>query len=145
MLDAKTISATLMMGLLGCGATKTGPDPSNTSTVTATPDTTDSAETLKPDATATSVASTEVKAPPLPGGRSEPLPPKDKKPIASKQESVRKGAEACCGEGTCGECPALPANRTAPKPPKDGKVMPASQSKRKGAEACCGEGSCSPC
>ncbi len=144
MLDAKTISATLMVGLLGCGAGKTNTDAANTNaTSTATPETNRPSASAVP--TVTSVASSEVSAQPLPGGRLEPLPPKDKKPIASKQESVRKGAEACCGEGTCGECPALPANRTAPKPPKDGKVVPASQSKRKGTEACCGEGSCSAC
>jgi len=81
----------------------------------------------------------------LPAGRTEPLPPKDHKPVASKEQSKRTGAMACCGAGTCGECAPLPAKRSEPIPAKDGKPVAASKSVRKGKEACCGEGTCSPC
>ncbi len=146
MLDAKTISATLLMGLLGCssnGAKTQSPEADASAAATST------VEMTPPDATAEpTAASSEVSAAPvaaLPMGRGEPLPPIDKKPIASKDQSKRTGADSCCGQGTCGPCAPLPAKRSAPKPPKDGKVMPASQSKRAGKEACCGEGSCGPC
>lgn len=145
MLDSKTISATLLLGLLGCASSTPGADTQPTADAA-----TDLPATSDPATTA--VASAEVKAPAsqspatssLPMGRTEPLPPMDKKPVAAGQ-SKRTGAEACCGEGTCGDCKPLPGNRAAPKPPKDGKSMPASMSKRAGKEACCGEGTCGPC
>ena len=39
----------------------------------------------------------------LPAGRAKPMPPKSGKVVSGKA-STRKGAEACCGEGTCGPC-----------------------------------------
>jgi hypothetical protein len=148
MLDAKTISATLLMGLLGCSSSAAqtqNPEADASAAASSTVDMTPPEATAEPSAAA---GSSEVSAAPiaaLPMGRSEPLPPMDKKPIASKDQSKRSGADSCCGQGTCGPCAPLPAKRSAPKPPKDGKLMPASQSKRAGKEACCGEGSCGPC
>jgi hypothetical protein len=156
MLDTKTITQTLAaLALLGCsGGKQTEPVSGDTPPGDTVPaDTVPAVDTAAPTAEApatsapSAVSSAEVAPAPaaLPGGRTEPLPPKDGKKVADKKDSKRTGAMACCGEGTCGECKPLPAARTEPKAPKDGEVMPASQSKRKGKEACCGEGTCGPC
>lgn len=158
MLDAKTISATLLLGLMGCSSGTTEPQTSDgdapTTTATTTTDTTAATTETAPATTgstssapaASSVSSAEVTPKGLPMGRAEPLPPADKtKKPSSPDKSVRTGADSCCGQGSCGPCKPLPKGRAQPAPPKDGKAMPASQSKRTGKETCCGEGSCGPC
>jgi hypothetical protein len=129
MLDARTISTSLTLALLGCAGTPPQTTPPTDGAGTAT----------KPEGTG-AVGSAEA----LPGGRPAPLPPKDA-PIASPGESVRTGSMACCGKGSCGACTPLPDERPAPLPPMDGKVVPPKESTRKGAAACCGEGTCGPC
>jgi DNA polymerase-3 subunit gamma/tau len=153
MLDAKTLSTALAIALLGCASGTPTPDaPSDATEKPQFPESDMAAPPADgapdaapaPDAPAADAKPADA-APALPMGRPEPLPPKDGKPVASRDESVRKGAAACCGEGTCGDCPPLPAGRKEPVPPKDGKPMPASRSVRKGAAACCGEGTCGAC
>lgn len=156
MLDAKTIYGTLMLGLVGCASASGGDAAQPTTSASAvesaavttpTPELTSSdapvSSVIAPATSSSAMAGNEVKKP-LPGGRTEPLPPMDKK-MRSGKDSVRKGEASCCGEGTCGPCAPLPGNATAPKPPKAGPVQPASQSKRTGAKECCGEGTCGPC
>lgn len=128
MFDARTISTSLTLALLGCSGTQQ-----------VTPPPPDTSVTPKPEAPAT-VGSIEA----LPGGRPAPLPPKDA-PIASPSESVRTGSMACCGAGSCGACKPLPGDRPAPLPSVDGKVVAPKESTRKGAAACCGEGTCGDC
>ncbi len=157
MLDAKTITATLTLALLsGCTSKPAESPESEQPPVTHAPadmpadsaapaDSAPTDMTTNPDAPKAEPPKADA-APALPGGRTEPLPPKDHKPVASKEASKRTGSMACCGAGTCGECAPLPAKRAEPKPPKDGKaVTTPSKSARKGKEACCGEGTCSPC
>jgi hypothetical protein len=158
MLDVRTISTALAAALLGCAGSSTPPAESPSDATEApqfpaadgaapaadAPAAEAPAEAAPTDAPAAAAKPADA-APALPGGRAEPLPPKDKKPVASKAESVRTGAMACCGEGTCAPCAPLPAGRKEPVPPKDVKVMPASKSTRKGAAACCGEGTCGAC
>jgi hypothetical protein len=105
MLDAKTISATLTLALLtGCSSkpaaapTDEQPPVTHAPAEPSAPADAPTDMTTNPDASKTEPAKAEA-APVLPGGRTEPLPPKDAKPIASKSESKRTGAMACCGEG----------------------------------------------
>ena len=120
MLDAKTIYATLFLGLAACGGSEKPAD--NTTNPTATATATASAAMPMPTETATAAA-TPPTATAVASGTAAPMPSGSAKATAAK----------------------LPAGRTTPKAPKDGKTVPASASKRTGADACCGAGTCGPC
>src|SRR5689334_3471665 len=149
MFDAKTISATLTLALIGCTGSTPPPDgPNGNATATGTAETAPTgeatantaapAETAAPQTSASPTSAPSAAAMALPMGRPEPMPPKDGK-IMKGKDSTRTGAMACCGQGTCGDCTPLPAKRTAPMPAKDGKVVAPAKSVRKGADACCGQ------
>ncbi len=128
MLDARTITATLTLALLGTVGCSSGtPDANNPEGGTSTPAATSTAEaapTAAPTADPSAAPSAAMSAAPaetaaaattaaptaspaaamtLPAGRAKPMPPKSGKVVSGKA-STRKGAEACCGEGTCGPC-----------------------------------------